>query len=485
MDARQDSPAPPVAPRSHRVIPKIASLLSARWFRELLQAVFLIYLARLSTTTYGEFMLALSLGGILLLIAEFGLNLPLVGLLSQKDGNSKAVLTQMLLLKGGLLALAFLGVAGFVAWQGYPSPLREFTLVLSLGMGLEALSSTFFTTLQVQGRQPLEGKIRAVAAFLGFGYGFAALLWGAPPLAVVLFKPLETLVNLSWSAWAVGLGGLWRWPSLAALGATLRRVFLFAVLEVTAILYNKANVFFLQRYGGSEEVAQYSATWQIVDGCSSIVPNLILQSILYPLFVKFWEVEPQEVSRLARAAGRSLVSLAVIMMFVLFVESDRIIPLIYGPRYGEAIWLQKYLVAAILFTFLHNLAMFLMVSMRLERLLVVIYLLALAFNLVYCKVTIPRTPLWGAAMAIILTKGGMACITFGFIQRRLKVLTLRDLLQIGGAFGLALTLYRAGLGFLPRDLALVVSALTMPALFWHWWKTPPAPPAPQEDDPGG
>ena len=468
MDLHQDSPTPPSAPGSHRIVSKLASLLSARWIREIFQAAFLIYLARVSTSTYGEFMLALSLGGILLLTAEFGLNLPLVGLLTKKDGDPKEVLTQMLLLKSGLLTLAYVGVVGFVSWQQYSSPLREFALVISLGMGLEAISTTFFTTLQVQGRQPLEGKIRAVAAFVGFGYGFVALLYGASPLAIALFKPIETVINITWGASAVGLRGLWHWPSLAGLGATFRRVFIFAILEVTAVIYNKANIFFLQKYGGSEGVAQYSATWQIVDGCSSIAANLILQSVLFPLFVKFWEVDRQEVNRLARSTARWLLCLALVLMLTLFVERDRIIPLIYGPHYSKAVWLQQFLVITILFSFFHNLAGFLLISMRLERLLVAVYLGALAFNLLVCGTVIPRAPLWGAALAIILTKGGMACITFGFIQRRLRILNLRDLLEVVGTFLGGLGLYKVGLVFLRRGQALTLGVLFM-AVLWRYW----------------
>jgi O-antigen/teichoic acid export membrane protein len=469
MNPIQKSPDSPDAPGSHRIFTKLASLLSARWFMEILQALFFIYLARLSTTTYGEFMLAISLGSILRLIAEFGLNLPLVGLLSQKDGDSQGVLTQMVILKTGLLTLAYLGAIGFVHWQQYPAPLREFALIISLGMGLEALSTTFFTALQVQGRQPLEGKVRAVSALLGYGYGFAALFWGAPFLAVALFKPLETLINVVGGIWAVGVKGLWRWPSLAGLGATLRRVFIFAILEVTAILFNKANVFFLQGHGGSEGVAQYSATWQIVDGCSAITANLILQSILFPLFVKFWEVDRPEVVRLARASARWLLGAALILMFILWAESDRIIPLVYGPQYGEAIWLQRYLVITILFSLLHNLAGFLLISMRLERLLVMVYLGALAFNLLFCWLVIPQSPLWGAALAIILTKGGMAFITFGFIQRRLKIFPREDILVVIFTSLVSLLLYWLSLSFLRRGFALLVGLLALFGLLQYFW----------------
>jgi O-antigen/teichoic acid export membrane protein len=465
-------PNPPVSaepPPSHRIFTKLASLLSARWLTEILQTLFFIYLARLSTSTYGELMLAISLGSILRLIAEFGLNLPLVGLLHQKEGDSQGVLSQVFILKTGLLTLAFLGAVGFVYWQQYAAPLRNFVLIISLGMGLEALSTTFFTALQVQGRQPLEGKVRALAAIIGYGYGFAALFWGAPFLAVAFYKPLEILITLVGGVLGVGVRGLLRWPSLASLGATLRGVLIFALLEVTAVIFNKANVFFLQKYGGSEQVAQYSATWQMVDGCSTIAANLILQSILFPLFVKFWDVDRREVALLARASARWLVGIALLSMIVLAAESDRLIPIIFGPHYSDAVWLQRYLVITILFSFLHNLAGFLLISMRLERLLVIVYLGALAFNLVFCWLVIPRSPLLGAAWAMILTKGGMALVTFGFIQRRLKVFPLEDFLVAAGTTLASLLLFWLSLFVLRRGWALLVCVLALFGLLQYFW----------------
>lgn len=452
------------------MVAKLASLLSARWLHDVLQFFLFIYLARVNSTTYGQLQLALNLGGILLMVGEFGLNLPLVGLLTRKETDSRQALSQVLFLKAGSLALAGVGVVGFVTWQGYASPLFEVALIISAGFALEALASTFFTALQVQGRQVLESRIRGVSALLGFGYGLTALFLGASPLAIALFKPLEGLVNLAGSAAAVGLQGLWRWPSLVALRATLRLVLVFAVMEVTAILYNKANVFFLQRYGGSEAVAQYSVTWVIVDGCSILATTLVMQSILFPLFVRFWDEDRKEVSRLAHASARWLLGVALATIFILFFESDRFIPLIYGPGYQDAVWLQRYLVFTIFFAFLHNLSAFLMISMRLERVLAAIYLGGLVFNLLFCWLVVPRAPLLGAALAIILTKGGIAILSFTFIQRRFRFFPWRDLAHLGGAALVGVTVLVAGGSVLHRNLAGPLAFFSMMGLLTFWWR---------------
>jgi O-antigen/teichoic acid export membrane protein len=458
-------------PAPSRILQKFAYLLSARWVRDALQTVFLIYLARVSSTTYGEFVLALGLGSILLFVTEFGLNFPLVSLLVQKDGDPDAALTQVSFLKGTLLVLALMGVWGFMAWQDYSKSLQQVMFMLSAGVGLDALANSFFVALQVQGRQDLQGKTKALAASLGFGYGLITLTLGAPALVVAAFKLIESLVNLGGSFLLVRsrVRFHFRKPSLGRLASTLRLSLVFALMEVSAIIYNKANLFFLQKYAGAHGVAQYSVTWQTVDGVSVLVSSLLLQSVLFPLFVQLWEVDRARISLLAQNTARWLLAAALVIMFVLFIESDRIIPLVYGPNYPDAIWLQKILVVAVVFAFMHNLAAFLMISMRLQRLLLVFYLSGLAFNLLWCTLVIPRAPLMGAALAMVLTKGGVACLTVSFCQRRLKLIPRRSLLQLGVTVLVGALLYLWGHGRLPREATEALALAPTLLLAGHWW----------------
>jgi O-antigen/teichoic acid export membrane protein len=243
----------------------------------------------------------------------------------------------------------------------------------------------------------------------------------------------------------------------------------FALIEVSAIIYNKANLFFLQKYAGAAGVAQYSVPWQIVDGLSAIVSGLLLQSVLFPLFVQLWEVDREKLSQLAQDVSRWLLAVALVVMFVLFIESDRIITLIYGPKYSEAIWLQKLMSVTVIFAFMHNLAALLMISMRLQRLLLIFYLSGLAFNLVWCSLVIPRAPLMGAALAMVLTKGGVAVLTVSFCQRRLGLMRTRPLLQLGLTVLLGALLYLMGDGRLPREATEALALAPTLILAGRWW----------------
>ena len=457
---------------SYRILTKIAYLLSARWLREGLHAAFFICLARMSATTYGEFMLAMGIGSILLLMGEFGLNIPLVSMLTPKGADQQEALLQVSLIKSVLLGLGLLGALEFIHWQGYAGSLRQVILVLGVGAGLEALASTFFISLQVQGRQDLEGKVRALAAGLGFGYGLAMLALGAPPVVVAFFKLIETLVNLTGG---IGLSiaraaSRWRWPSLGQLRRTLQRGLLFAVIEITAVIFNRANLFFLQRYHGAAGVGQYSVIWQLVDGIANLVSSLLLQSIMFPLFVQLWHKDRPEVSRLAQNAARWLLCAALPLMFVLYAESDRLIPLIFGPQYQEAIWMQKYLVFTIVAAFLYNLAAFVMVSMEKQVLLLVFYLSGLICNLAWCALVIPGRPLLGATLAMVLTKGMVAALAVSYCQRRLGLIPIGPLKQLAAAALGGIALYLGAGVILPRLMAETLALTPILALAWQWWQ---------------
>jgi O-antigen/teichoic acid export membrane protein len=473
IPAAEGQPSP--SPQKLKILSKLAYLLGARWFQEALQTIFFIYLARVSTATYGEFMMALGLGSILLMVAEFGLNLPFVGLVAGSREKINDVLSQVLVLKAIFLLLAMTGALFFIAWQDYAPTLKRLLLVIGSGMALEAIASAFFVVLQVEGRQNQEAKIRSIGTAFGFGYGLLTLFFGAAPLVIALFKLIDSTVKLAGGAWLLVRRDKITWlrPTLKKLLALTRLGLIFAVMEIIASIYNKANLFFLQKYGGSEAVAQYSAAWQIVDGFSCLVAGLVLQNILYPVFVLLWNQNRQAVIPLAQNTARWLLVLALPLMFFLWEESNHLIPLIFGKSYTQAIWLLQYLVVTIIIAFWHNLAVFLLLSMGREKLLLSFYFLGLIINLLWCSLVLPLSPLAGAAVAIILTKGAVALLTVTTAQYRLNFLAIRDLQQVFWVLLVAVVIYWGGRQLLPQGVVTVLTLVPFFSLAGWWWRTKP------------
>lgn len=458
------------APSGHGVLAKFGALLLSRWLKEGLQALFLIVLARVSAPRFGEFVLALELGAVVLLAAEFGFNVALVPHLNRDPDEAQAALSRISCLKALLLGLVWLGLGGFVHWQGYPAELQRVVLLIAGGVGLEALASTFFTFLQVQGRQAAEGRLRGLAAILGLGYAFLTLAAGAPSVVVALFKIWENLANLAGVLVLVRRTRPVRWRGLKLQGlwATFRQGLHFGLLAVLSAVLSRVNLLFLQAYGGSHQVAQYGAAWPLVDGLHAIISGLLLQSVLYPLFVRLTTEDPAELSRLAGHTARWLLGLSLLIALALAIEKDRLIPLIFGPQYPEAVGVLGILAFSVPFVFLQSLAGFALLSLRQERLLVALFAGGLLFNLVFCSLTVPRWPLAGAAWAMVLSRGLVAGAALAALHRHLPLLGRRPVGWLLMATGLGWGLCQVLTPLLPREVAEIGGLVPLAVALWRW-----------------
>lgn len=461
---------------SHGIIGKFLHLASAQSIRDILHTIFFIYLARQNQSHYGEFQLAFNTAMIVLFLGEFGLNQPLVNSLSKKFGHKGDILAQYTLIKGLILVIGWLGVFAFVNQQGYTYGLKNLVLVITAGVGLEALSSSFFVACRVQGRQDLEARIRAMAALLGYGWALGALYLGLQPHWIALFKLIENGFNLVGGAWIAinrtDIQGLaLKGKALERTWATAKGGMVFVLLAFFSILYNKANLFFLQRTaGGPFNVAQYAATWEVVDAVQIPISSLLMKSVLYPLFVGLWRNNKEEFDRLKDSSVKWLLGASMPVMFVLFMESDRIIGLIYGDTYQQAMWLQKFLVPAVACSFLHNLSAYLMMTQHKQNLLFWIYLGGLILNIALCALLIPANPLLGAALAIVLTKFAVAVCSTWYCQKTMQLIKWRALAPVILATAIGTALYFASLPLHVREISELAALSPFFVLGWRWWK---------------
>lgn len=412
----------------HRVFRKFGYLALAHGLRSVLEAAFFIWLARSNVIGYGQMMLALSIGQIASFATEFGLNQHLVGRLTRPGGDESEILSQVTLLKAFLFLITAGALVVFIRWQGYEPGLAVLVLVMVLGCGIDAVASTFYVVCQVHGRQHAEGWMRGAASGLGFGYGLAGLALKFRPASLGAFRIVEAAANLAGALTAAGRTVRIRFaiPRLASLVNEWRVSLVFTGIAVTSILYNRINMLFLQNFGGSQQVAQYGAAWQMVDGLSAVVSNLMLKNVLYPLFATLWVSDRRELEELARDTCAWLLAAGTALVFAFAGESATVIRLVYGSGFADAAWAQRVLSVTIVIAFVHNLAAYLMMGMGRARLLFVMYAVGLAVNALCCVFLIPGDPLKGTVYAIVLTKAVIIAMTAGYAQARLRILRGRD-----------------------------------------------------------
>ncbi|MBI4859586.1 MAG: polysaccharide biosynthesis protein [Candidatus Riflebacteria bacterium] len=459
---------PYTSPRPPGVLSRFGYLAGAFGFRELLQTAFFIYLARTRPSTYGEVFLALSLGSIVQFVTELGLNQHLGTLLAGREAVS-SLLRQVTLLKGALLALSWLGLVGFTLIRGYSPSLCLVIWGVGLAVGLEALASSFFVALEIMNRQRTEGAIRCAAATGGFLFGFGALFLGLSSAVVALFKLLEAAVNLTGSCLSAIRSVVpdRRSWDLTRVWLTWRGGLIFTVMAAVTMLYNRLNIITLQDVAGEKVLAQYGVAWLLVDGISGLVSELLIRGTLFPVFLVLWRQDRAAFVDRARTAAGALLPTALLLAGALYLESDRIIALLYGAGYGPAVAVLRGLSVCIVLGFTHNLAGYLMIATGRSGRLLAFHAVGLVANLIACHVLIPASPLAGAVAAVVVTKALVAVSSIASCQLGFGLFGGRSTLETAAATATGLLVLAVPWPGMGREAAELIALAPLALVGWR------------------
>ena len=454
---------------------RLGYILGAQWTRDLAWAAFTILLARRSPDIMGQVVLALTFGYLVKTIADVGLNDFLLSTFARREGRPRALLGEVTWLKLTVLVLALAVTWLVTGWQNYSPELRLIVLCIAAGLGLDGVSDSFFALCQARGRQDVEMRIRVPSALIGIGFGITCVVMGAPPIVIALYKPIESILCIVFALAALGrnpLAGVGR-EGMLDLARQMKHGLIFTCMAACAMFYNKINVIFLKQYGGNADVGGYGVAWETVEGLSVLVSSALLGKVIFPLLAKFWQQDKNAFRQLAGQTARSLWAASLPVIFLICVESDRFLPLVYGPSYESAVRAQQLLTPCLATAFLHNLAAYAMIGMRRHRLLLLFYVSGLLLNIVCCLTLIPANPLDGAALSLTITKVWVAILTVGFFQWTTRPMSPRQWLLMLATAASSVALWWGVGTVAPRELAEAAGLIPLLALFWRWRPPPP------------
>lgn len=449
---------------------RLGYILGAQWIRDLFWTLFTILLARRSPDIMGQIVLALTYGYLVKTAADVGLNDYLLSTFARREDRPMRLLGEVTWLKLAVLIVALYITWLITGWQQYGSGLRIVVLCIAAGLGMDALADSFFALCQARGRQDVEMRIRAPASLLGLGYGIVAVILGLPPIAIALYKPLESGLCIVFCLIAIGKNPLpkLQWEALKDLFNKMRSGLIFTGMAACAMFYNKINVVFLKKYGGNADVAGYGVAWETIEGVSVLVSSALLGKVIFPLLASLWKDNRQAFTELAGQTTRTLWAASLPLIFLICVESDRFLTFVYGPEYGRATFAQQLLTPCLATAFLHNLAAYAMISMRRFKLLFCFYLSGVVVNLACCFLLIPASPLAGAALSLTVTKVWVAILTVGFFQWQIRPMNLAQWALALSSACACVAIWQVLLPIAPRELAEIGGLVPLLALFWLW-----------------
>lgn len=374
---------------------------------------------RLSPESFGIFALGSTLGWIVAVAADFGIQLHLARAVARVPADAASLLRAWLRVRLGSSAAAILIVGvGLTTWgwpAAYAVPMAVLALVYTCS-GLVEFLHYFYRGLS---RSDVESSLTLWQRGGTLACGLAALAWrpDVTVLAVAMLLPVVATLAASLRIAArfdVAQGvspatDPRQHPCATSAGLATFADFRRDVLPIGAgivlsALYFRIDVFLVQLWSGTEAVALYNAVFRLVEALR-LFPAAVL-AVALPTLCRAHDLRP--VARIS--AG--LLAFAVATTAVLWITAPWLIPLVYGAHYDAAVPAFRVLLLSFPLLALNYALTHQLVGWDGQRAYAVLCSLALAVNVALNARLIPAWSIEGAAWA---TLGTEALLTMGCV----------------------------------------------------------------------
>jgi len=360
----------------------------------------------------GRYLLALTVEGITLAVANAGLNLYATREFSRSDARGTAMMLGLVLSLKTLIALvATLLLAGVVAPLFFPGQRRLPITLASLALLPQALNGGMEALLKGRQRMELSSMIEVTGRLAAVAGGLVWLSHGGDERHVLIcYVAGHMLATAAYggvlASWHIRphWGG-WR----ARAGAALRQALPFAGADVVATLYRRVDLLLLSSWYGDVAVGIYGAAYRLWETLG-VLPASLLDA-LFPELAR-QPATPAGYARLRhiyRRAALALLVLVVVVGGLVFWLAPHGMRLVYGEVAGveQATHVFRVLTLALPLTYLYLLNGHVLYAVGEQRRVLVAMALVTVGNALLNAVLIPRWSYWGAVTVALLAEGAL------------------------------------------------------------------------------
>ena len=359
----------------------------------------------LTTEAFAWLALASTLGWMLSVATDFGLQLHLARAVARAPERAGDALWPLLLRRTQLLG-AGLVVAAVVAFAWLPPHNAAPFACVAISYLLSSLVEFLNYAYRGLNRTDLESTINfgQRAATLALAWLFLRIWPSFSSIAIAMVLPplVAGMISLAKLAQIAPLDE--HAPAAEPAGDLFRSVAPIGAGIVLSALYFRADVFLLQHWSGAEAVARYGAVFRLVDAMR-LVPAAILAVVLPVMFRGRNTAFLQKLS-----AG--LLAFGLVTSVALYAAAPIVVPLAFGAAYAPATPLFRILLVAFPLLALNYGLTSQLIGWNRQRAFALINGGAFVANIAMNMYLIPRLAAAGAAWATVATEGllTVACV---------------------------------------------------------------------------
>jgi O-antigen/teichoic acid export membrane protein len=357
----------------------------------------------LPTRTFGLFSLASTLGWVLSVATDFGLQLHLARLVSRAPDRTAVILRPMLRVRIALAASA-IGLAAMAYLWLPPSEALPFAIIVSAYI-FSSLVEFLNYAYRGLSRSDLESTLNMVQRLVTLvlavilleivpGLGALAIALAVPPAGAFAYS-IRLLTRLSTAAGAEVIDTTS--DTILSRPVFMRDVFPIGLGIVLSALYFRIDLFLVEHWRGVEDVARYNAAFRLIDALR-LFPAAVM-AVMLPLVFR------QPRTRLVWQVSTALTVFGLAVAGALHGEASRVLDLAYGSRYVPAAPAFQVLLLAFPLLSLNYALTHQLIGLDGQRTYAAICGCALLVNLVMNAALIPPLGITGAAWATLGTEG--------------------------------------------------------------------------------
>lgn len=423
---------------------------------KLASMAFFIAIAReLGQGGFGDFVFALSLTTVLVMVSGFGTEDLVAREVSRDHDRVHSYLANAVTVKALMSIVSLLAAAAIVNLGDWGADARAAVYIIGVGVAVENLGRTWHSVFTAYERLEMISISLVVQRALTAAVGIAVLLSGGGLVAVSIVFTAGSVVGLLTATQVLRryvVAPRWeldrsRWLPLLKAGVPIGLAgFLFMIL----LRLDASLLGFLSGADDNSEVGIYGAAFRAVE--ATLFIPWALSSAVLP-----WLSRQKHNAEVVRGCEFALKGITAVLApiglaFTLFAAP--LINLLYGPQYAEAVLPLQLLGATTVMFGINNLAATILISRDRPRDFTVIAGIVTAENVLLNVILIPKYGADATAFNAALSGVLLATLSVWLINRRFGRVNL--LRTFGGPTAGALAMTAA---VLPAGLPLVPAAV--------------------------
>lgn len=391
---------------TNKRIAKNTTLLFASQLITLLLGFFAtLYAARyLGVEGFGILSLAISLGAIIAVIADLGLNSLTVREVAKNKTLANKYIINTFLIRFFLALISFLFIILLTNLTKYPSSICSVIYIITAANVIGSFSLAFSSIFQAYEKMEYQSITNIINSFIILT-GFLIVISFKGSL--ILFAIIYLIANIVALFYSFILC-TWKFVNLKFeidlkfCRKIFRESVPFGLISIFAIIYVWADTFLLSVLQGNEAVGIYNAAYRLIFYLQ-IIPGALNMAI-FPVISKLYVTSNDKLNFTIQKYFKIMILISIPMGVIISLQADKIVLLLFGTAYYGSILALQILIWSAVFVFIYSPFVQLLFSINKQIIITKITAVCMFINIFLNLVLIPKFSYIASSWITVITE---------------------------------------------------------------------------------